>query len=98
MNFKKIEKHNIIDIVKRVELKEFTREELVKLVVNTRKNGIIYYTYDIENTLQELVNEGSLDVYYVSVKVEPLKYNYRYLTTDYKVGSKSVAIYNLKKY
>lgn len=95
MNFKKIEKHNIIDIVKRVELKEFTREELVKLVENTRVNGIIYYTYDIENTLQELVNEGSLEVYYVSVKVEPLKYFYR--TINYKVGSKSVAVYKLKK-
>jgi hypothetical protein len=90
---KQIEKHNIIDIVKRQELKEFTREELVRYVENTRKNGVMYYTYNIENTLQDLVNEGSLLVNYISVKVEPLEYSFRMI--DYKVGSKSVAIYKL---
>ena len=62
-----------------------------------RKNGFLYYSYNLENVLQELVNEGSLGVYYISVRVEPLRYNYRHLTIDYKVGSKSVAVYKSLK-
>ena len=91
MNCKKLEKHNIIDIVRKESLLEFTKDELLKYVKNTRKSGFSYYYYDIENVLQELVNEGNLGVYYISVKVEPLQYSYRKM--DNKVGSKSLAIY-----
>lgn len=95
MNWKKLEKHNVIDIVRRESLLEFTKEQILRCVENTRKNGFLYYSYNIENVLQELVNEGSLGVYYISVKVEPLKYNYSMI--DYKVGSKSVAVYKSLK-
>ena len=97
MNWKKLEKHNVIDIVRREELLEFTKEQILRCVENTRKNGFLYYSYNIENVLQELVNEGNLGVYYISVKVEPLRYNYGYSITDYKVGSKSVAVYKSLK-
>ena len=97
MNWKKLEKHNVIDIVRRESLLEFTKEQILRCVENTRKNGFLYYSYNIEDLLQELVNEGSLGVYYISVKVEPLKYNYGYSMIDYKVGSKSVAVYKSLK-
>lgn len=97
MNWKKLEKHNVIDIVKRESLLEFSKEELLKYV-EKKRNGFHYYSYNIENILQELVNEGSLDVYYISVKVEPLKYSWpSYKMIDNKVGSKSVAVYKSLK-
>lgn len=98
MNWKKLEKHNVIDIVRRESLLEFSKEQLLKCVENTRRNGFLYYSYNIENILQELVNEGSLGVYYISVKVEPLKYSWpSYKMIDNKVGSKSVAVYKSLK-
>ena len=96
MNWKKLEKHNVIDIVRRESSLEFSKEQLLKCVENTRRNGFLYYSYNIENILQELVNEGSLGVYYISVKVEPLEYSYRKII-DNKVGSKSVAVYKSLK-
>jgi len=95
MNWKKLEKHNVIDIVRRESLLEFTKEQILRCIENTRKNGFLYYSYNIENVLQELVNEGNLGVYYISVKVEPLEYSWRMI--DYKVGSKSVAVYKSLK-
>lgn len=92
MNWKQLEKHNVIDIVRRESLLEFTKEQILRCIENTRK----YYSYNIENVLQELVNEGSLGVYYISVKVEPLQYSYRRIV-DGKVGSKSVAVYKSLK-
>lgn len=86
MKCKKLEKHNVIDIVRREALLEFTKEQMLRCLENTRKNGVNYYSYNIENVLQELVNEGSLGVYYISDKVEP-NIHYR------SFGSKSVAIY-----
>ena len=96
MSYKKLEKHNIIDIVRRNELLEFTKQDLIELCSYSGYRDY-YCTYYIENLLQELVNEGSLSVYYISVKVEPLRYNYGYSITDYKVGSKSVAVYKSLK-
>jgi len=96
MNWKKLEKHNVIDIVRRESLLEFTKEQILRCVENTRKNGFLYYSYNIENVLQELVNEGNLGVYYISVKVEPLQYSYRKIL-DNKVGSKSLAVYKSLK-
>ena len=94
MNWKILEKHNVIDIVRRESLLEFTKEDLIKLCEYSSYRSY-YSTYNAENLLQELVNEGSLGVYYISVKVEPLKYNYSMI--DYKVGSKSVAVYKSLK-
>jgi hypothetical protein len=98
MSYKKLEKHNIIDIVRRNELLEFKKEDLIKLCEYSSYRDW-YSTSHIENMLQELVSEGKLDVYYISVKVEPLKsyiYADRFVASiDYKVGSKSVAIYKL---
>ena len=91
MKFKKLEKHNIIDCVRRELLLEFNKEDLLYYLKDSRRNGIVYTIYYIENLLQELVNEGQLGVYYISVKVEPLEYYYGRI--DNKVGSKSVAIY-----
>ena len=71
-------------------------QDLVKLCEYSNYRDY-YSTYNVENLLQELVNEGSLGVYYISVKVEPLRYNYGYSITDYKVGSKSVAVYKSLK-
>lgn len=96
MNWKKLEKHNVIDIVRRESLLEFTKEQLLRCVENSKKNGFNYYSYDIENVLQELVNEGSLGVYYISIKIEPLRYSPSY-KIDNKVGSKSLAIYKSLK-
>ena len=94
MSYKRLEKHNIIDIVRRNELLEFKKQDLIKLCSYSGYRDY-YSTYNAENLLQELVNEGKLKVYYISVKVEPLRYNYS--ITDYKVGSKSVAVYTLLK-
>ena len=38
MNWKKLEKHNVIDIVRRESLLEFSKEQLLKCVENTRRN------------------------------------------------------------
>jgi len=98
MNWKRLEKHNVLDIVRRESLLEFSKQEILRCVENSKKNGFHYYSYNIENVLQELVNEGNLGVYYISVKVEPLKYSWpSYKETDNKVGSKSVAIYKSLK-
>ena len=99
MNWKKLEKHNVIDIVRRESLLEFTKEEILRCLVNSRKNGFNYYSYNIENVLQELVNEGSLGVYYISVKIEPSKHHREYYYDDkkYRFGSKSVAVYKSMK-
>lgn len=94
--YKRLEKHNIIDIVRRNELLEFKKQDLIKLCEYSSYRDY-YSTYNIENLLQELVSEGKLEVYYISVKVEPLKYNYGYPIIDYKVGSKSVAVYKLNR-
>ncbi len=95
MSYKRLEKHNIIDIVRRNELLEFKKQNLIKLCEYSSYRDY-YSTHNIENLLQELVNEGKLEVHYISVKVEPLRYNYGYSIIDYKVGSKSVAVYKLK--
>jgi hypothetical protein len=94
MSYKRLEKHNILQIVEKNSLLEFTKSDLVKLCEYSSYRSY-YSTYNAENLLQELVNEGSLGVYYISVKVEPLKYNYSMI--DYKVGSKSVAVYKSLK-
>jgi hypothetical protein len=96
MSYKRLEKHNILQIVEKNSLLEFTKQDLVKLCEYSNYRDY-YSTYNVENLLQELVNEGSLGVYYISVKVEPLRYNYGYSITDYKVGSKSVAVYKSLK-
>jgi len=94
--YKRLEKHNILQIVEKNSLLEFTKQELLKLCEYSSYRDY-YSTYNVENLLQELVNECKLKVYYISVKVEPLRYNYRYSIIDYKVGSKSVAVYTLLK-
>jgi hypothetical protein len=77
---------------------EFTKEQLLRCAENSKKNGFNYYYCDIENVLQELVNEGSLGVYYISIKIEPLIYSWpSYKKIDNKVGSKSLAIYKSLK-
>ena len=92
--YKRLEKNNILQLVEKNSLLEFTKNELVKLCEYSSYRDY-YSTYNIENLLQELVNEGNLGVHYISVKVEPLEYSYRMI--DYKVGSKSVAIYKSLK-
>ena len=94
MSYKRLEKHNILQIVEKNSLLEFTKEDLIKLCEYSSYRSY-YSTYNAENLLQELVNEGSLGVYYISVKVEPLEYSWRMI--DYKVGSKSVAVYKSLK-
>jgi hypothetical protein len=94
MSYKRLEKHNILQIVEKNSLLEFTKSDLVKLCEYSSYRSY-YSTYNAENLLQELVNEGNLGVYYISVKVEPLEYSYRMI--DYKVGSKSVAVYKSLK-
>ena len=94
MSYKKLEKHNILRIVEKNSLLEFTKQDLVKLCEYSSYRDY-YSTYNAENLLQELVNEGNLGVYYISVKVEPLQYSYRKM--DNKVGSKSVAVYKSLK-
>jgi hypothetical protein len=89
--YKRLEKHNILQIVEKNSLLEFTKQELLKLCEYSSYRDY-YSTYNVENLLQELVNECKLKVYYISVKVEPLQYSYRKIL-DNKVGSKSLAIY-----
>jgi hypothetical protein len=95
MSYKRLEKHNILQIVEKNSLLEFTKEDLIKLCEYSSYRSY-YSTYNAENLLQELVNEGNLGVYYISVKVEPLQYSYRRII-DGKVGSKSVAVYKSLK-
>ena len=54
---KRLEKHNIITLVRQNSLLEFTKKSLEQVICNCSIN---YYTYNVENTLQELVNEGAL--------------------------------------
>ena len=42
MKCKKLEKHNVIDIVRREALLEFTKEQMLRCLENTRKNGVNY--------------------------------------------------------
>ena len=89
MKFKRIEKHNVVSILRNRNLLEFTKEELVNSIKNESLRGVIYSTWNLSNILQDLVNEGILIAHYVSIKVE---HNY------YKnCGNKSVAVYKLKK-
>ena len=93
--YKRLEKHNILQIVEKNSLLEFTKKELLKLCEYSSYRDY-YSTYNVDNLLQELVNEGSLVVYYISVKVEPLRYNYGYSIIDYNtvITNKSSYINN----
>lgn len=93
--YKKLEKHNIIDIVKKHNLENFTVEKFRKVVERYYQN--MYYTYNLVNELQELVNENKLEVKYESVKIDMNKSYYSCYfkkPSQDKYGSVSKAVYN----
>ena len=63
---KRIEKHNVLDIIKKENLEDFTVECIERLVRNKYRNMWYSYGYYISNCLFELVNDDEISVVYVS--------------------------------
>lgn len=89
---KQLEKHNLLDIVKKHNLVNFTKKDLVNIV--NKYYVSMYYTYNIHNTLQDLVNDLKLNVIYKSEKIEP-KYSCYVKINVNKFGSVSIPTYNI---
>jgi hypothetical protein len=94
-NWQTIEKHNVLAVIERNGLLEFSKDRLHIEIEKNYKSFITRY-YNLEDILQELLHEGKITAKYISVKVEPkIKFwnDKDIMANPRLLGSKTKAIY-----
>lgn len=88
-----IEKHNVLGVIERNGLLEFTKDRLYQEI---EKNHSLTRYYNLENILQELLHDGKITAKYISIKVEPkIKFwnDKDIMANPRLLGTKTKAIY-----